>query len=83
MFFFLAGAKALLAQKITEIHVEDLNNAKSAAEGAVLGVFKYEGQKSADKKSPIANISLAEGAGGATEWNEGLVLANSQNWARV
>ncbi|KAG4074890.1 hypothetical protein HA402_009315 [Bradysia odoriphaga] len=78
-----AGTKALLSEKITNISVEDLNCAKSAAEGAVLGSFKYQGQKSPTKRSPTATISLADGANGLNEWNAGFVLANTQNWSRT
>lgn len=73
----------MLSQKITNIDVEDLECAKSAAEGAALGVFTYQGQKSEDKKSPTATVGLAAGAIGTSEWARGLVLANAQNWART
>lgn len=79
----LGGAKALLANKITNIEVESLDCAKSAAEGAGLGVFTYQGQKSIEKRLPTATITLAKGADGGTEWAEGSVLANAQNWART
>lgn len=79
----IGGAKALLGNKITNIHVEDLECAKSAAEGSVLGVFTYQGQKSVDKRSPTATVSLAPGSDGAAEWARGLVLANTQNWSRT
>lgn len=72
-----------LSEKVTNIFVEDLNCAKSAAEGAVLGVFKYQGQKSQSKRSPTATIALAEGANGSNEWNAGFILANTQNWSRT
>ncbi|XP_037048700.1 cytosol aminopeptidase-like isoform X2 [Bradysia coprophila] len=78
-----AGTKALLSEKITNISVEDLNCAKSAAEGAVLGAFKYQGQKFPAKRSPTATISLADGANGLNEWNAGFILANTQNWSRT
>lgn len=73
----------MLGQKITSIDVEDLECAKSAAEGAALGVFTYQGQKAEEKKSPTATVGLATGANGAAEWARGLVLANAQNWART
>lgn len=79
----VAGAKALLSEKVTNIFVEDLNCAQSAAEGATLGVFKYQGQKSQSKRSPTATVNLADGANGASEWNTGFILANTQNWSRT
>ena len=80
--FFPAGAKGLLSNKVTDIEVENLGCAQSAAEGAVLGVYKYQAQKAAEKCSPTASVNLAEGDEGRDEWNLGKQLANSQNWAR-
>lgn len=70
-----------MSEKVTNIFVEDFNCAQSAAEGAVLGVFKYQGQKT--KRSPTATVSLADGANGSNDWNTGFVLANTQNWSRT
>lgn len=81
-FLFAAGAKSLLSNKITNIEVEDLECAQSAAEGATLGVYKYQASKAADKKTPEATLKLAEGASGGHEWLLGASLASSQNWSR-
>lgn len=78
-----SGAKALLGNKITDIAVEDMNCAQSAAEGASLGVFTYQGQKAEAKKSPLAKLSLADGADGADAWRSGLVLGSAQNFSRT
>lgn len=78
----LAGAKSLLSNKVTDIEVEDLGCAQSAAEGATLGLYKYQASKAADKRSPEGNVRLAEGASGQNEWVAGSTLAKSQNWAR-
>lgn len=75
------GARALLDQGITQIDVEDFECAQSAAEGAVLGVFKYQDCKS--KKSPDATLNLASDSGNRDDWTKGTILANAQNWARV
>lgn len=56
--------------------------AQSAAEGAHLGVYKYQASKTADKRSPEAELQLADGADGKNEWALGVTLANSQNWSR-
>lgn len=77
------GAKALLGQKIVDIAVEDLNCAQSAAEGAVLGSFTYQGQKAEAKRSPMAKLRLADGADGEAAWQNGFILGNSQNFART
>lgn len=71
-----------MSQKITQIEVEDLEDAQSAAEGAHLGVYKFQAHKAADKRKPEASLQLADGANGQQEWNLGVSLANSQNWAR-
>lgn len=81
--YVTGGAKALLDLKIANIFVEDMGCAKSAAEGAVLGVFTFQDYKSKDKKTPTAVVNLAPGADGAHAWNTGYVLATSQNWART
>lgn len=78
----LAGANALLANKVTDIHVEDLGAAGSAAEGAYLGVYKYQQFRAAEKRKPEANISFANGAENKKEWLLGKLLAVNQNWAR-
>lgn len=56
--------------------------AQSAAEGANLGLYKYQASKAADKRSPEATVRLAEGASGKDAWVLGSSLASSQNWAR-
>lgn len=71
-----------MSNKITDIEVEDLDCAKSAAEGANLTCYKYQANRSTNKRKPDANVRLADGASGRTEWNLGTTLANSQNWAR-
>lgn len=78
----LAGANALLANKVTDIHVEDLGAAGSAAEGAYLGVYKYQQFRTAAKRKPEANISFANGAENEKQWFLGKLLATNQNWAR-
>lgn len=77
----------MLGQKITNIDVESLGCAKSAAEGAVLGCFTYQGQKNVEKQVPLATVCLAPDDNGdgcsSTQWTEGSVLANTQNWSRT
>lgn len=66
-----------------DIDFDDLGNAKSAAEGAFLGVHKYQQFRSADKRKPEANIQLASSAEHEKDWLLGKSLAKNQNWARV
>lgn len=75
------GAKALLGLKIKDIDVEDFGDAKAAAEGAILGSWKYQALKT-EKLAPQANLNLVEGASGESEWETGKILAQTQNWVR-
>lgn len=45
-------------------------------------MYKYQASKTADKRSPVPNVRLADGASGKNEWFLGESLASSQNWAR-
>jgi cytosol aminopeptidase len=78
-----AGTKALMGLKFDKVVVEDLGCARSAAEGAGLGAFKFQALKAADKQAKYPSLSLAEGAAGAEQFRKGLVLASAQNWART
>lgn len=68
--------------KVKDIEVEDFGDAKTAAEGAILGTWKYQALKSKDKQSLQANVKLADGANGHSDWETGDILARSQNWVR-
>lgn len=72
----------MLANKITDIHVEDLGAAGCAAEGAHLGVYKYQQFRAAENRKPEAKISFANGAENEKQWLLGKSLAANQNWAR-
>lgn len=74
------GAKALLKENITNIFLEDFMCAQSAAEGATLGVYKYQGQKTEKKRKPI--LSLVESDSDLRKWVKGFVLGSTQNWVR-
>lgn len=76
------GAKALLKENITDIFLEDFMCPQSAAEGATLGLYKYQGQKSAKKRKPIPKLSLVEGENDVRKWIKGVILGNTQNWVR-
>lgn len=76
------GAKALLAENITNIFLEDFMCPQSAAEGATLGLYKYQAQKSVKKRKPIPNLSLVESENDVRKWIKGYVLGSTQNWVR-
>lgn len=76
------GAKALLKENITNIFVEDFMCPQSAAEGATLGVYKYQGQKSLKKRKPIPNLRLVDSENDVRKWVKGYILGNTQNWVR-
>lgn len=76
------GAKALLKENITNIFLEDFMCPQSAAEGATLGVYKYQGQKSENKRKPIPNLSLVDSENDVRKWIKGFILGSTQNWVR-
>lgn len=75
--------KALTANKVLNIEVDDLGSAKSAAEGAYLGTYKYQQFRASEKVKPMPKVQLAAGANGERDWKLGKSLAESQNWART
>ncbi|XP_062561028.1 cytosol aminopeptidase-like isoform X2 [Armigeres subalbatus] len=77
-----SGVKALSACKIGRIEVEDMEDAKAAAEGALLSNYKFQDFKSKDKQTTLPAVSLAENANGGDQWEQGWVLGQAQNWAR-
>lgn len=81
-----AGCSALVSNKVIDIEVEDFDeNAQSAAEGAKLGLHKFQAYRSASKRKPDAKVSLAKGVTSeqTVAWTHGSSLADSQNFARV
>lgn len=76
------GAKALLKENITNIFLEDFECPQSAAEGATLGLYKYQGQKCEKKRKPMPNLSLVESENDVRKWIKGYVLGSTQNWVR-
>lgn len=78
-----AGVRALAGCKIGRVEVEDLEDAQAAAEGALLANYKFQPYKCKDKQTSLPEVSLAEQAEGAVEWERGWILGGAQNWARV
>lgn len=80
---FIAATKALMANKVHNIDVEDFNEAQSAAEGALLSVHKFEEYRNKEKRTPKPTIKLFCESNAIDDWNRGVVYAESQNFARV
>lgn len=78
-----SGVKALSACKIGRIEVEDLEDAKAAAEGALLANYKFQEFKCKDKQTTLPAVSFAENAEGGEQWEQGWILGQAQNWART
>ncbi|XP_050069645.1 cytosol aminopeptidase-like isoform X1 [Anopheles maculipalpis] len=79
-----AGVRALSANKIGEIAVEDMEgHAQQAAEGATLANYKFQVFKSKDKQTPLPTVGFAEDASGKADWERGVIIAEAQNFARV
>lgn len=47
-----------------------------------MGVYKYQGQKSASKRKPIPNLSMVESDNDIRKWIKGYILGSTQNWVR-
>lgn len=79
-----AGCRGLQDVGVTEISVEDLGNAEAAAEGATLGVWKYQENKRKEKQTKIPIIKFFEDSGNDKEenWKQGVIKAEAQNLAR-
>lgn len=78
----IAGASALLANKITAIDVEDLGCARSAAEGVFLSSYKHQDLRAKEKRKPEAILKFVDGGNDSSSWEYGRRLAENQNWAR-
>lgn len=68
---------------IGSIEVDPSTDARSAAEGANLGLYYYDVLKGQKLKKPVVNTALFAGEKAEVEeWNVGQVLANGQNLCR-
>ncbi|BET01986.1 manganese ion Hypothetical protein [Nesidiocoris tenuis] len=76
-----AGAMALQDQGIPNIAIEEFTNAEAAAEGAALGVWRYQEWKNTEDRATVAAIDLY-GSEERDAWIRGIVKAESQNMAR-
>lgn len=78
-----SAAKQLQALKVDEIHLEDFdNNADSAAEGAILGSFRFQPYKEESKRTKIPVIAPAAGIQDLQGWKRGETFAQAQNFCK-
>jgi cytosol aminopeptidase len=77
--FTTVGCRSLQEVEVTNISVDSLGNAEAAAEGATLGIWKYQGPKS---KKPKALPSISPYNDESGGWNSGVIKADAQNFAR-
>lgn len=74
------GVQELQNIGATDIFIEDLGDPTAAAEGAGLGIWKYQGFKNEAKKKKLPKLNLY--SGNKDEWTRGLILSEAQNFAR-
>lgn len=72
----------LIDEGLTHIEVDPVENAEAAAEGSILGLWRFDYLKSEDNKNPEPEIKCAEG-GDCNAWERGRIKADAQNLARV
>lgn len=83
-YIFSVGFKSLKESGMTHIEVEDMGDAESAAEGAILSSWIFNEYKTKTKDTPVPPIiSLYDQSKTAKkEWEKGAIKATSQNIAR-
>lgn len=77
------AVRQLMGLKIDSILVDDMEDGQSAAEGAILGAYKFQEYKNQEKRKKIPQISLLESSGDKNAWERGVILAEAQNLARI
>jgi cytosol aminopeptidase len=65
--------------EVAKISVDTLGNAEAAAEGAILGTWKYQGPKS---KKPKVLPTIEPFPDNSDGWKRGVIKASAQNFAR-
>ncbi|KAK9883294.1 hypothetical protein WA026_001475 [Henosepilachna vigintioctopunctata] len=76
-----AGCNALKSVGIKNVEVESLEDAEAAAEGSLLGTWKFQEYKT--KKDELCNVKLfSNDELDLDKWKRGIVKANAQNLAR-
>eukprot|EP01133_Synstelium_polycarpum_P001119 gene1119-1278_t len=77
-----SGAKVLKSKGANKILIDcSIGDVRACAEGANLGIFKFDLKTSAAATKPLPELAPHNAAHQA-QWTEGSLLANSQNFAR-
>lgn len=80
--FLTVGYKNLKQVGMTQIELDDMSDAESAAEGATLASWKFNEYKTKKEDSPEPKIALYTESQEKCKWDRGLIKAESQNLAR-
>lgn len=78
-----SGVRQLIDLKVDNIEVDDMEDGQSAAEGALLGAYKFQVFKNQEKQKKIPPIKPVEGSDQGDAWNRGAILAETQNLCRI
>ncbi|VVC30693.1 Peptidase M17, leucyl aminopeptidase, C-terminal,Peptidase M17, leucyl aminopeptidase, N- [Cinara cedri] len=73
------GCRSLIDCGIEDIYVSSMGDSESAAEGSILGSWKFQEYK--NKKDCLPRISLLEETD-KDAWCRGVIKSNAQNWSR-
>ncbi|KAJ8933099.1 hypothetical protein NQ318_010680 [Aromia moschata] len=75
------GCRALDAAGVKNIEVEDFSDPESAAEGSILGTWKFQEYKK--KKDVLPKVSIFDpNEDSSSKWLQGAIKAEAQNVAR-
>ncbi|XP_056136738.1 cytosol aminopeptidase [Lampris incognitus] len=75
-----AGCRLLQDLEVNHVEVDSCDDAQSAAEGAILGLFQYDQLKSKKKTKVITQLC---GSGDMAGWEKGILYGEGQNLARL
>jgi len=75
------GAMALQEQGLQSLFIEGFTNTEAAAEGALLGIWRYQDLKNRDRQEPTPKLDLFEDPD-REGWQRGIAKADAQNLAR-
>uniref|UniRef100_A0A0A9XYX6 Cytosol aminopeptidase n=1 Tax=Lygus hesperus TaxID=30085 RepID=A0A0A9XYX6_LYGHE len=76
------GAKALQDQTVENIMVEEFTNAEAAAEGAILGLWRFEEFRNEEERETRPKVALYGEKSNKCLWMDGVIKARAQNLTR-
>ncbi|KAK9509544.1 hypothetical protein O3M35_006841 [Rhynocoris fuscipes] len=76
-----AGCTSLQEIDIDEIHIEELSDAEASAEGATLGLWRYQEWKKLEKRKKIPCV-IPYKLQNKLDWHNGIIKAEAQNLVR-